>query len=980
MTRRPWRNAWRIAVCLVAAGFVSPFDSRVAARPPVRTVDARVVGEPYRPRHPSARLALEDRADAATRILRARRRGTLSNWTYPALALGLGDDVIASASRRLAVGPDYEALVALSAAYLAPTSADDEAVRAALALDSAARATALAPARPEAWFNRAVALDALGFARWQDGWRDYLRVDDGGGWAIEADHRAPAAPAGSSPAAERHRVAVESEWLPAWAAAVGRDDAAGAAAALAAARAAAEQLVVATGDRAMLDLVQEIGADPAPAAAAIHLLARHDAWRQLDAGEPRAACAAVGAGDDATDGVGGMLDRLLVGGCRYYAGDHQGTRRVLNAAIVQAAGRGYAGLEGRLHYMAGAAAVRAGDPGAADVHYRAAVERLRQAGELGYLATARGILARRRHEQGDDASAWELLRAAFAETPTTASATIRYSIVSNALRIAQDGGHDGLALSFQTTLQQVAADSANATLVADALVQRAGTLAALGAPREAATALDAARAAVTRVTDDRVRPVSDALLHEAAARVAAASNPCAAGPLYEQAIAAASGRLAQNVPPLYRQLALALERCGRLAAAAAAYQAGIDALEAAVATHDDPTRRIGQTDRSWDLYGRLARLQATQFGDVEGGLLTLDRGRSVRLGAREVAGADRLRRLRDRLDGATALVYLVLDDETLVWTVDATSVVCRRLPVGTARLGALVAQWTRQVVGGLSDRAVGGELYRLLVAPVEPATRGPLTVVVPDGPLHALAFSALWTGSAYLVERTALWTALRLADVAPIAPPPRRAAPVRAVVVGGPALAPTSPLPPLPLAAAEAQAVARLYARAAVLTGPAATRSAVLGAMRDADVVHVAAHAVIRTARPFDSEIPLAGDESSALRVADLLALPRRPRVVVLASCRSAAGRPSGGFGAISLASALAGNAAAAIGTLWEIDDAQAPTMARELHGRLVAGEPVAMAVRAGQLAMLRRAGAEGATRVWAAMVGVGQPHTVVGE
>jgi CHAT domain-containing protein len=63
---------------------------------------------------------------------------------------------------------------------------------------------------------------------------------------------------------------------------------------------------------------------------------------------------------------------------------------------------------------------------------------------------------------------------------------------------------------------------------------------------------------------------------------------------------------------------------------------------------------------------------------------------------------------------------------------------------------------------------------------------------------------------------------------------------------------------------------------------------------------------------------------------------------------------------------------AAAVGALWEIDDASAREVSRELHQRLTAGVNVVEAIRGSQLALLGGRGELGETRVWAAMIGVG--------
>ncbi len=92
--------------------------------------------------------------------------------------------------------PDDPRLLSdLSAAYLARAAQSDEPADVPKALESAERAMALKDAPPEAWFNRALALERLrAVEAARKAWEDYLRRDSSSGWADEARQHREALP------------------------------------------------------------------------------------------------------------------------------------------------------------------------------------------------------------------------------------------------------------------------------------------------------------------------------------------------------------------------------------------------------------------------------------------------------------------------------------------------------------------------------------------------------------------------------------------------------------------------------------------------------------------------------------------------------------------------------------------------------------------------------------------------------------------
>jgi CHAT domain-containing protein/tetratricopeptide (TPR) repeat protein len=358
-----------------------------------------------------------------------------------------------------------------------------------------------------------------------------------------------------------------------------------------------------------------------------------------------------------------------------------------------------------------------------------------------------------------------------------------------------------------------------------------------------------------------------------------------------------------------------------------------------------------------------------------------------------------------RLD-STVLSYWVGPQNTFVWVVEPGGTLhAVRVEVTAARLSALVGKtvavpdaWR---AGGVPDTAAWSELHRLLIAPIAgrlPRQRGALLTVVPHGPLFRLSFAALRdTRGACLLERYALHSvpalaALRFKSAAPAGPP-------RFLLVADPSALPAAPtaapLPRLPAARREVEAVRRLLEGqdVTVLAGDAAREAAVREAMAGRSVVHLATHGVVRDDAPMRSFLALGGDAAEPARDGRLTAeevygLRLDASLVFLSACRSGRGRVTGD-GVLGLTRAfLSAGASSLVTTLWDVPDAAAAALVPGFYRSLQQTGQRARALRAAQLDLLRRlrrqevkvsaGGAEvvlpDSPVVWAGFVLVGEP------
>ena len=352
------------------------------------------------------------------------------------------------------------------------------------------------------------------------------------------------------------------------------------------------------------------------------------------------------------------------------------------------------------------------------------------------------------------------------------------------------------------------------------------------------------------------------------------------------------------------------------------------------------------------------------------------------------------------------LEYVVAEPRSYVFAVGPRSLIVRALPGRTeieaaarALYGELTARnaavagepaRTRAERIAAADAAVpaaAATLARLVVAPVADQLVGRRRVLVaPDGALAYIPFAMLPVAAAgdarpaMLVDDHDLVTlpsaavlgALRARHSRPPAAAPRVAIVADPVYgAGDPRIArgersvhagvpPLHELPRLPFAAEEAAAIVALLPaeRTQLTTGLAARRELFTsGALRDYDIVHIAAHGVVNAHHPDLSGIALAmvddggGEQDGFLRLHDLYQLEIGAELVTLSGCETALGREIRGEGMIGLARGfLHAGARRVVASLWQVHDrATAELMRRFYDGLIARGLPPPAALREAQ-------------------------------
>ncbi|MEM9491451.1 MAG: CHAT domain-containing protein, partial [Myxococcota bacterium] len=327
-----------------------------------------------------------------------------------------------------------------------------------------------------------------------------------------------------------------------------------------------------------------------------------------------------------------------------------------------------------------------------------------------------------------------------------------------------------------------------------------------------------------------------------------------------------------------------------------------------------------------------------------------------------------------------------------------------------------VAQWRTALIANLAtaDTAARG-LDALVMAPVRKQAGNAETLyLAPDGALNLIPFAALRDDEQrYLVERYRLHyltsgrDRVRLQDTRPARAGPRIVANPRYDAPGQPR---RHAFAPLDNVLAEARAVAALYPGATLLTGEQATERAIKQ-MRGPSLLHVATHGYFEPLHCGDRDAPddrlavtptlrsglalagvngcASGDADRADRPGDdglltaleLAALDLQgTELAVLSACDTAVGateirdrwgNPTGraeGVYGLRRALVLAGVETQLV-TLWKVEDSATRQFMAQLYQNLARGTARSEALRAVQLAALRKGEP---ARDWAALLMAG--------
>ena len=333
------------------------------------------------------------------------------------------------------------------------------------------------------------------------------------------------------------------------------------------------------------------------------------------------------------------------------------------------------------------------------------------------------------------------------------------------------------------------------------------------------------------------------------------------------------------------------------------------------------------------------------------------------IGGAALEAASTLAGLRRRLQpGTVVLEYFQAGDELVLFVFDARRLSAYRLgPVD--RVQGLVDRFRFQVskfaLGETYVQAhaqpmlanvtqVLADLYTVLIDPAaDDLLDAQRLIIVPHGVLHYLPFHALVDPSGTpLVERVELAYAPSAAVLASCFDrPPVPAGLGSRLLIG-------VPEPAIPQVAGEIEALEQLFGPSLILSGAQATEQAFRRHAPEADVIHLASHAVFRQDNPLFSAIRLS---DGWLSLYDLYSLRLRASLVTLSACETGVNDVLAGDELVGLARGFfqAGTASVVV-SLWAVNDASTARLMQRFYAHLERGLGPASAMRAGQIDLRR--------------------------
>jgi CHAT domain-containing protein len=903
-------------------------------------------------------------------------------------------------------GADASLLSDIAAVHLGISEREDP-LRGLRALAATEEALHLDGTRIEARFNRALALEDLGFAAAaRKAWRDYLAADARSAWSTEARARLGGL--------ERDRQA--ARWKRSAKARLER----------AGFRQDDEQLraLVSADRQSARELVEEklLGEW---GRASLRQPSRGDELLAL-AETTGAALAAAGGDSMAKDAVGVVrraegsprwVLRLAEGHALYQealesyrAGAFEESQRLFTRAArslesaespfaaraefysavsmmqtfryteakhgLQILGRSrYPALRGRAAWIRGLLEGIGGRPAEALREYRAARRAFQIAGERANVAAISSLTAEALRNFGDPTSAWRLHLAALRNLNAIEDPLRREAVLQAASATLLVLSQPRAALYLEEESEE-AAGELGPLARAESLRRRAAVHRALGDSQGALRLLDLASEALEEAPGEAAREGVLGTLLLARGEIVGTNRHHGAVSLLSEAIRVyQETSYEQELPLLY------LVR-GRLALQAGEERAAGEDLAHAAELIDGQRRSMDWLDEmrfvEWNrqIYDEMVEL-ATRQGRVEQAFDFAERARAAQpLGPQKrVLGLAEIQR---RLPQDVALLaFTVREHRLITWLVRSSSLDCKVTELRAGALPRIVERMREEVLhSGRSGRATA-RLYDLLVRPMQGGLfRGDTIVIVPDDPLVDLPFAALRDARSgrFLVEDHAIVMApsatayLRGREL-----DARRQAPALSVLAFGeprfdPELLPD--LPPLPFARVEADAVAALYISSTVLRGRDIDKRSFAAHLGRHPIVHFAGHALAGTgtAPPALVLAPRA-DHSGLLYAREVSDIPiERTRLLVLSACRTFAAndRQRTALASISWPFLNAG-VPAVIGTLWKLEDRRGLEVSLALHRQLARGLGPAAALQEAQKSLIgaRRDGES--LRSWAA-------------
>jgi CHAT domain-containing protein len=682
--------------------------------------------------------------------------------------------------------------------------------------------------------------------------------------------------------------------------------------------------------------------------------------------------------------------KFYVAACYYLISNHDKALSILASLSRESYLGPYASLEGRIQWAMGLIhSVRSNLSVAQSCYGKAFAIYLRQ-GEVENVAYMRFLLSENLEDLGRYEEAWSERFKALSSRSAIITPIRLHNILFNFSDAILRDHKPEVALYYQNAMVLTARDQRNPWAIAEALLVRAHSQALLGRLSELSADLGEVHMIASKVDPlkFRSRLEADALLFE--------SESLGTGQPKEEIkklTQALKIYLEEEYFPrrlrIYSQRARAYLKIKEFELAELDLIAAIKEIEKERGSLDAGALRVSFLDRARAIYDQMIRLQTFNMNNLDLAFNYLERAHSRTL-LEDISPNSKREPLdlsgveRSMPADRVVVAYAVLEDSVVCWVVRRGGAKHFISMVDVSNLTIHVSSLKSQLSLSKNNAVVIAELswlYDRLIRPIEKDfPSGADITFIPDKALYNLPFSALYNADkhSFLVEShsvsicpsaSVLSRLIRAQERRP------RILSPKALIIGDPAFDRSlfPHLPRLPWASDEARIIEESYAAARLLIGNAASDDKFRTLAGTVDTIHFGGH-YLESSRSDLSMLLLApsGDGSSGLLpVTQISALNlRRVRLVVLASCSTAAGRVGESEGPISISrSFLAAGALSVVSMLWESEDSSINTLVVDLHRLVAAGVSPANALRRVQM---KKIAGSSAVASWANAVVIG--------
>jgi len=334
-------------------------------------------------------------------------------------------------------------------------------------------------------------------------------------------------------------------------------------------------------------------------------------------------------------------------------------------------------------------------------------------------------------------------------------------------------------------------------------------------------------------------------------------------------------------------------------------------------------------------------------------------------------------------EGTVLLTYSVGEAKSHLFVLDAGGLKTAAIGAGRNQLARRIRRF-RSEIERRAETPSASTLSELLLRPAEAAiSRARRLLVVPDGPLHFLPFSALEApeGGRRLIEGLPVHTVVSLTVYKELIGDRSSPREPTLTAFGNPSY-PTMPpegtvpegippelrsallrgacLDPIPFTGTEVRSIGAWYpGRANLQLGPDATEEAARSVGKGASHIHFACHGIADERSPLNSCLLLTipedapeGAENGLLEAWEIFESVRIDAdLLVLSACETALGREMGGEGIVGLTRAFQyAGARSIVASLWSVSDLSTAEFMRRFYGYQREGKPTDEALRRTQV------------------------------